>query len=79
MSVLGIVLLSGTLNLEKILDQQAAGGLWQAIAFGFAGLRLGGNEFKVSPNLPAHWKSLVFRFYYHGQQHTVRLTPGTNG
>ena len=28
MSVLGIVLLSGTLNLEKILNQQAAGGFW---------------------------------------------------
>ena len=28
MSVLGVVLLSGTLNLEKILAQQAAGGIW---------------------------------------------------
>lgn len=28
MSVLGVVLISGTLNLEKILDQQAAGGFW---------------------------------------------------
>jgi NADH-quinone oxidoreductase subunit H len=28
MSVLGVVLLSGTLNLEKILDLQAAGGFW---------------------------------------------------
>src|SRR6201999_2802109 len=28
MSVLGVVLLSGTLNLEKILDQQATGGFW---------------------------------------------------
>src|SRR5215210_6866451 len=28
MSVLGIVLLSGTLNLEMILNQQAAGGVW---------------------------------------------------
>jgi NADH-quinone oxidoreductase subunit H len=28
MSVLGVVLLSGTLNLETILNQQAAGGFW---------------------------------------------------
>lgn len=28
MSVLGVILLAGTLNLEKILDQQAAGGFW---------------------------------------------------
>jgi NADH-quinone oxidoreductase subunit H len=28
MSVLGVVLLSGTLNLEKILNDQAAGGFW---------------------------------------------------
>jgi NADH-quinone oxidoreductase subunit H len=28
MSVLGVVLLSGTLNLEKILNQQAVGGFW---------------------------------------------------
>ena len=27
MSVLGVVLMSGTLNLEKILEQQAAGGI----------------------------------------------------
>lgn len=28
MSVLGVVLMSGTLNLERILEQQAAGGFW---------------------------------------------------
>ncbi len=29
MSVLGVILLSGTLNLEKILSEQAAGGFWR--------------------------------------------------
>ncbi len=55
----------------------SAGGAWQAIVFGFGGLRLAPNgQWETRPRLPAHWKSLTFRFTLRGQTHVVHLTNG---
>lgn len=51
----------------------SAGGVWQAVAFGFAGLRLTGDGYDVTPRLPAHWRRLAFKFYRHGRQHSVDI------
>ncbi|HXF64992.1 MAG TPA: beta-phosphoglucomutase [Caldilineaceae bacterium] len=51
----------------------SAGGIWQAAVFGFGGLRIHGNEYTVTPRLPAHWRRLAFKFYLCGQQHQVDL------
>jgi trehalose/maltose hydrolase-like predicted phosphorylase len=47
--------------------------LWQAVVFGFAGLRLFSDRWEVQPCLPAHWKRLSFHFYQHGQLRTVDI------
>jgi kojibiose phosphorylase len=52
----------------------SAGGVWQAIAFGFAGLQLQDDAYTVTPRLPAHWKRVRFKFYHCGQQHVVDVT-----
>jgi kojibiose phosphorylase len=54
----------------------SAGGLWQAIVFGFGGLRLTENGWCAAPRLPAHWKRLRFTVQWHGQSQTFDLTPG---
>ncbi len=45
-----------------------AGGLWQAVVFGFAGLRLSGEGYTVTPQLPARWKRLSFSFLHQGEK-----------
>jgi len=51
----------------------SAGGLWQAVAFGFAGLRLTDDGYTLNPQLPARWTRLAFSFYLKGKKHTVDL------
>lgn len=58
----------------------SAGGLWQAIVFGFAGLRLTSGGWSVHPRLPRHWKRVAFKFFQHGQMHSVDITnPAIKG
>jgi kojibiose phosphorylase len=51
----------------------SAGGLWQALVFGFAGLRLNPDGYTTAPCLPDHWQRLVFKFYQQGQQQIVDI------
>lgn len=51
----------------------SAGGLWQAVVFGFAGLRVRSDGWNLEPALPAHWKRLAFKFMWHGQEVSVDL------
>jgi kojibiose phosphorylase len=53
----------------------SAGGVWQAVVFGFAGLRLTGDGYTFNPRLPAHWRRLAFRFRHLGSEVHVDL-PG---
>jgi kojibiose phosphorylase len=61
-------------NVRDGIHAAASGGLWEAVVWGFAGLELTDGTFKLEPNLPDHWKSVHFRFYHRGKQHTVTLT-----
>ena len=51
----------------------SAGGLWQAIVFGFAGLRLSPEGWMVNPRLPRHWQRVAFKFIQRGQMHSVEI------
>ena len=62
-------------NADDGIHAASAGGLWQAIAFGFAGLRLTENGYTLRPRLPAHWRRLAFKFYRHGQMQLVDIRP----
>jgi trehalose/maltose hydrolase-like predicted phosphorylase len=43
------------------------GGFWQAIAFGFAGIRPRGEALFVTPRLPDRWRRLEFRLRFRGR------------
>ncbi len=51
----------------------SAGGTWQAVVFGFAGLRLRGDTWTVTPRLPRHWKRLAFQFFQRGALQRVDI------
>jgi trehalose/maltose hydrolase-like predicted phosphorylase len=47
------------------------GGVWQAMAMGFGGLRPAGDALAVDPRLPPHWERLEVPVRFHGR--AVRL------
>ena len=49
------------------------GGLWQALAFGFAGLRPQGSVLGIDPQLPGAWDALALRLRFRGCLVRVRL------
>lgn len=53
----------------------SAGGLWQAVVFGFAGLVVGEDGWEVRPALPSGWTRLRFTFRHRGERQVVELTP----
>ena len=49
------------------------GGLWQALAFGFAGIRPRGDALLVDPRLPKEWNALEFALRFRGRPLRLRL------
>ncbi len=61
-------------NASDGIHGATAGGLWQAIVFGFAGLRLTRDGWTVDPHLPEDWTRLKFTFRHRGSRQVVELT-----
>ena len=61
-------------NASDGIHGASAGGTWQAIVFGFGGLRLTPQGWSTEPRLPRHWKRLSFRFSNRGKPETVEIT-----
>jgi trehalose/maltose hydrolase-like predicted phosphorylase len=49
------------------------GGLWQALAFGFAGIRPRKRTLLVQPHLPPEWNALELRLRFHGHRLGLRI------
>ncbi len=60
-------------NANDGIHAASAGGLWQAIAFGFAGLNFKDNQAVITPRLPSCWKRLSFSFQYRGQDYKIDI------
>jgi trehalose/maltose hydrolase-like predicted phosphorylase len=56
------------------LHMATFGGVWQALAHGFLGLRPSGEALGVDPRLPAAWDEVTLRLRFHG--HGVRVRAG---
>ena len=56
------------LNTEHGIHGATAGGVWQAIVFGFGGVRLTDQGITAAPRLPTHWQRLRFKLFERGQQ-----------
>ncbi len=66
-------------NAEDGIHAASAGGVWQAVVFGFAGLRQEQGTFSLRPQLPQHWQRLAFQFSYRGVQKKVDIRRDTEG
>lgn len=62
-------------NASDGIHGASAGGLWQAIVFGFAGLKVTGDGYTTDPALPAGWRRLVFTFSHGGRRTRVAIEP----
>jgi kojibiose phosphorylase len=51
----------------------SAGGIWQAMVFGFGGLQVGLDGWSVNPRLPAAWRRLAFKFFWRGELQVVEI------
>jgi trehalose/maltose hydrolase-like predicted phosphorylase len=48
------------------------GGLWQALAYGFCGLRPGREVLNIDPQLPSDWSALTLNLLFHGSPIRIR-------
>ena len=60
-------------NARDGIHGASAGGLWQAVVFGFTGLRVTSDGWSVHPQLPQGWKRVSFKFYHHGELQEVEV------
>jgi trehalose/maltose hydrolase-like predicted phosphorylase len=49
------------------------GGIWQALVFGFAGVRASGQGLELDPHLPEAWDALELRLAFHGFPVRIRI------
>jgi len=64
------------LNTADGIHAASAGGVWQAVVFGFAGLTLTEEGVRFRPRLPAHWKRLAFALQIQGEKLWVDIEAG---
>jgi kojibiose phosphorylase len=62
-------------NTAHGIHAASAGGLWQALVFGFAGLRLTQDGYELNPRMPSHWNRLAFRIQHRGEWHSIDIRP----
>jgi kojibiose phosphorylase len=60
-------------NAHDGIHAASAGGIWQALVFGFAGLRPKGDSFTLHPRLPARWKRLAFSIQYRNKNYRIEV------
>lgn len=54
----------------------SAGGVWQAVAFGFAGLKFTPQGIVTRPRLPPGWRRLRFKVTYRGEPMEIDIRKG---
>lgn len=54
-------------NVRDGIHAACCGGVWQAVVFGFCGLRLTDAGVETNPQLPAHWRRVQFTVMHRGE------------
>jgi len=62
-------------NTEDGIHAASAGGVWQAVVFGFGGIQLLDNAPVATPHLPPTWTRLKFKLNWRGTWHCFDLKP----
>ncbi len=62
-------------NTEDGIHAASAGGVWQAVVFGFGGIQLKDDGPVATPHLPPTWTRLKFKLHWRGTWHSFDLSP----
>jgi beta-phosphoglucomutase len=62
-------------NTADGIHAASAGGVWQAVVFGFAGIQLTNSAPVANPQLPPTWTRLKFKLNWRGTWHNFDLSP----
>ncbi|NOG52066.1 MAG: hypothetical protein HND48_23460 [Chloroflexi bacterium] len=54
-------------NVHDGIHAASAGGLWQAVVFGFLGLKLTDSGPQIHPALPSHWRRVAVTVRWRGR------------
>lgn len=60
-------------NTPEGIHAACCGAVWQAVVFGFAGLRVTEEKYTTQAHLPATWKRLAFSFLHRGKREFVDI------
>jgi trehalose/maltose hydrolase-like predicted phosphorylase len=81
---LELLRLTSRIDLDDLTDTTAnglhlaaMGSLWQALAFGFMGMRPDRDALRLAPRLPREWRGLEQRVRFRGAQMTIRVEQDT--
>ncbi|PJF23312.1 MAG: beta-phosphoglucomutase [Phototrophicales bacterium] len=61
-------------NVRDGIHAACCGGVWQAVVFGFCGLKLRDNEITLDPMLPKHWRRVAFKVVHQGRIIPIEIT-----
>ncbi|KAM3101503.1 glycoside hydrolase family 65 protein [Phormidesmis sp. 146-35] len=64
-------------NAAEGIHGASAGGIWQAVIWGFAGVKLTEAGPIANPHLPPNWTRLNFKLHWRGEWHEFDLTNAT--
>ncbi|CAN1210135.1 Beta-phosphoglucomutase [Tumidithrix helvetica PCC 7403] len=62
-------------NTKDGIHAASAGGVWQAVVFGFGGIQLTDRGPIATSQLPPTWTRLQFKLHWHGTWHSFDLSP----
>jgi beta-phosphoglucomutase len=66
-------------NAHEGIHGASAGGVWQAVVFGFGGIKLGEEAPIANPHLPNGWTRLKFKIHWRGKFHDFDLRAQAQG
>jgi beta-phosphoglucomutase len=64
-------------NAAEGIHGASAGGIWQAVVFGFGGIQMTPSGPVAKAHLPGHWQRLKFSLEWKGERYVFDLTPGS--
>ncbi|MCU0570887.1 MAG: beta-phosphoglucomutase [Oculatellaceae cyanobacterium Prado106] len=62
-------------NAHEGIHGASAGGIWQAVVFGFGGVQIHNQQPVAFPQLPSRWTRLKFKLQWQGEWHEFDLRP----
>jgi kojibiose phosphorylase len=69
-------LTDGRGNTNQGIHGASAGGVWQAVVFGFGGIQLAANGPVAHPHLPPGWTRLKFKLHWHHKWYEFDINSG---